>query len=381
MPRTLLRALVVVLPLALLTQSRVSGQEPALEVYYSKLEPKEEFKYRWKGKPAVANAGVFRWEVPETEFGTNGLDRNFTGYCAELLVPITAEKTYRFRVNSLYAPANYALADDDKAVLAAQRRAIYIQELFGRFFRDPVLKSANPVESVALQVALWEVIQETEPAEGEPARDLFAGDFRADYERANAPAYVLKAQEYLDSLTGNDALFYENPDLRGRELVRLMGIANASGVVAQSQFALRYAGGGGVGGTAPGRVLTSGGGGFLAGGGGGAPIAGFGGGGGGGLGTGGGGGGAPTSPTTATTPPVGGGLTPTPPTVTTETPPVGGPETPTTTTTPPGGIPSLFSFPPTPATPVPAPAGLILGAIALGTLGSWRLGVRWLGKK
>jgi hypothetical protein len=372
MPRILVRALVAVLPLALLSQSRVSGQEPALEVFYSKLEPKDEFKYKWKGKAAVSNAGVFRWEVPETEFGTNGLDRNFTGYCAEVLVPITAEKLYRFRVNSLYATTNYGLADDDKAVLAAQRRATYIQELFGRFFRDPVLKSVNPVEALALQVALWEVIQETEPAEGEPARDLFAGDFQADYDRAKAPAYVLKAQEYLDALTSNDALFYENPDLRGRELIRLMGIENAEKVVAQSQFALRFVGGGGAGTTSLSRALT--GGGFAAGGFG-APVAGFGtGGGGGGFAGGGGNGGGSTTP-------------PSTPPVSTEQPPTGGPQNPEfpppqppppPEQPPSPPIPDLFDFPPS---PVPAPAGLVLGAIALGTLGSWRLGVRLLGKK
>lgn len=342
--------------LALATAS-ASGQEPALEVFYTKLEPKEQFKYTWKGKAEVCSAGVFRWEVPETEFGTNGLDRNFTGYCAEVLVPITADKLYRFRVNSIYAPSNYGLADDDKGPLAAERRARYIQELFGRYFRDPIARSVNPAEAVALQVALWEIIQETEPAEGEPKRDLFAGDFQANYARADAPAFVLKAQEYLDALTGNDALFYENPDLRGRELIRLMGIENADKVVAQSQFALRFVGGGGVGTASLNRALTAGG---AFGTGVGAPVAGFGtGGGGGGFGA---GGGSPVTPTTPISSPPGGGsvTTPPPPPVTTDRPPVGGPEEPT---------------------PIPAPAGVILGAIALGTLGSWRLGVRLLGSK
>ncbi|MBN9118677.1 MAG: hypothetical protein J0I06_05895 [Planctomycetes bacterium] len=366
MPRTITRArlaaLAAVLPLALLAQSRAFGQEPALEVFYTKLEPKEQFKYKWKGKEAVCSAGVFRWEVPASEFGTNGLDRNFTGYCAEVLVPIVADKLYRFRVNSIYAPSNYGLAlDDPKAPLAAECRARYIQELFGRYFRDPVEKAVNPEEAIALQVALWEIIQESEPAEGEPKRDLFAGDFQANYPRADAPAYVLKAQQYLDSLTGDDSLYYENPDLRGRELIRLMGIENAQGVVAQSQFALRYVGGG-VGGAAANRG-GFGGAGFGGLGGFGAPVGGLGGGfggGGGGLVT---GGGSSTFPTTSpvTTTPVGGSSTTTPPpTTTTTTPPVGGPDNPT---------------------PVPAPAGVLLGAIALGTLGSWRLGARLLGSK
>ena len=85
---TFRRALSAVLPLVLFVHSQASGQEPSLEVFYTKLEPKEEFKYKWKDKEVTANAGVLRWEVPETEFGTNGFDRNFTGYCSEVLVPI-----------------------------------------------------------------------------------------------------------------------------------------------------------------------------------------------------------------------------------------------------------------------------------------------------
>ncbi len=123
--RARLVALVVALPLALTVQTRAHGQEPALEVFYTKLEPKEQFKYKWKGKEAVCTAGVFRWEVPASEFGTHGLDRNFTGYCAEVLVPIIADKTYRFQTNNIYAAENYNLAgvDKDKTGEAANRRA------------------------------------------------------------------------------------------------------------------------------------------------------------------------------------------------------------------------------------------------------------------
>ena len=71
--RTRLAALVAVLPFALFVQSRAAGQDPALEVYYNKLEPKEQFQYKIKGKEAVASAGVFRWEVPASSHGTGGL--------------------------------------------------------------------------------------------------------------------------------------------------------------------------------------------------------------------------------------------------------------------------------------------------------------------
>ncbi|AWM37896.1 hypothetical protein GobsT_40420 [Gemmata obscuriglobus] len=385
--RARLAALVAAVPLALFSQTRAVGQEPALEVFYNRLEPKEQFKYKYKQdgkfKESVCSAGVFRWEVPRTEYGTNGLDRNFTGYCAEVLVPIVAEKTYQFRANNLYEPKNFNLAGvaQDKVGDVTNRRARLVQELFGRHFRDPVLKSVDPTDAVAFQIALWEVIQEPEPAQGELKLDLFDGDFQANYPKAEAPVYVTRAQEYLGTLTGkDDALLIENPDLRGRELIRLQGLPQADGSATQSQFALRYAGGGAAGTGAMARALTAGGGGLA--GGAGAPL---GGGGVGGLGGGTGGGGGffsnPNNGTTTTTPPGGSTTTTTttPPTTTTTTPPVGGPDTPTTPTTP--TDPNTPTTPTTPTNPVPAPAGLLLGAIALGTVGTWRLGVRMLGSK
>jgi hypothetical protein len=376
MPRSSLRllALMSALPVVLAVQSRVSAQTPELEVFYNKLDPKEQFKYKWQGKEAVCTAGVFRWEVPQKEFGTNGLDRNFTGYCAEVLVPITADKLYRFKVNSLFAAENFPLAGQEGAPLAAQRRATYIKELFGRYFRDPVLKPVNPDDAVALQIALWEIIQETEPAKAVPKLDLFSGDFQANYPKADAPAAVLRAQEFLDSLTGNDSVFFENPDLRGRELIRLQGIPNADGVVAQSQFALRFAGGGSTGAAGGSRALTGGGG--L--GGGGSGLGGGGGfgalGGGGGGGSGGGNGGLITNPLGGTTSTPGGSATTT--STATSTPPTSPIDpVPVNGITPPNPTQPPSTTPPE-TTPVPAPAGLILGVLALGTFGSWRFGMR-----
>lgn len=377
--RARLAALTAAVPLALVLQTRASAQEPALEVLYTRLEPKEQFKYKWKGKEAVCSAGVFRWEVPRTEYGTNGLDRNFTGYCAEVLVPIVADKTYRFQTNNIYAPENYNLAGAAKEKVgdAANHRTRLVQELFGRHFRDPVLKSVNASDAVAFQIALWEIVQETEPAEGELKLDLFAGDFQANYAKADAPAYVTRAQEYLDTLTGHDdALLIENPDLRGRELIRLKGIENAEGVVAQSQYALRYKDGGAAGNGAFARALTAGGSGI---GGGGVPLGGAGAGGGYGGGSGGGlfAGNPGGNGQTFTNPPGNGTVvTPpstTPPTTTPTTPPVGGPDDPDDPDTPP-------KDPDPPTNPVPAPAGLLLGAIALGSVGAWRFGARLLSK-
>lgn len=270
--RARLLALAVAVPLALALQTRASGQEPALEVTYTRLEPKEQFKYKYKDKDgkvqeAVCTAGVFRWEVPRSAYSTGDLDRNFTGYCAEVLVPIVAGKTYQYRTNNLYDPANYNLAGGAKEKVgdAANRRTRLVQELFGRYFRDPTLKATNATDAVAFQIALWEIVQETEPADGELKLDLFAGDFQANYPKADAPAYVTRAQEYLSTLTGkDDALIAENPDMKGRELIRLQGLPQADGAPTQSQFALRYKNGGAAGSGAFARALTAGGGGGFA---------------------------------------------------------------------------------------------------------------------
>lgn len=365
--RLRLIALLCALPLALVLQTRASGQEPNLEVLYKKLEPKEQFKYKWKGMEAVTFAGPLHWEVPETQFGTNGFDRNFTGYCAQVLVSMEAKKTYAFKTASIYAPENFNVADAADPEKAAVRRVKYIQELFGRYFHDPLLKSVSSDEAAAFQVALWKIIQEKEPAEGDWKLDLTAGDFQANYDVQceETPGFVKTAQSYLDSLSGDDSKYFENPDLRGRELIRLKGIPNANGEVAQSQMALRFAGGGGMGNRNFANALTVGNG--LGGapgdggtGTGGVPPAPFGNPGGGGfVSNSPGGSGLVTAPNTPTNNP------PTQPPV--DTPPTGGP----------GEPPS-----PTPrSNPVPAPAGVLLGVIALGTIGVWRVGVRVLAKK
>ncbi|MDY3561289.1 hypothetical protein R5W23_002566 [Gemmata sp. JC673] len=361
----LLAAPLVVAPVAVAEPPRPSEQEPAFDVLYTRLEPREAFRYKLGGEAGECSAGVFRWEVPRTEFGTNGLDRTFTGYCAQVRVPVVAGEMYRFRPNNLYDPANYNLAGAPKERLdaATNRRGRLVGELFARHFRDPVRKPTNPTDAVAFQVALWEVVHEAEPAEGNVALDLFAGDFRANYPQNEAPQYVARAQEYLGTLTGTEeALATENADLTGRELIRLQGVENAKGIVAQAQFALRYAGGGAGGAGTFARALTAGGGG---GGPGIVPLGGGpgGSGGGGGLGIGGNGGGGgpnnpnqppPSSPPPVSPPPPGGG----------DVPPPGNPPPPDVEIPPGGG--------PNDPVPVPAPAGLALGAVALVVIGIYR---------
>lgn len=296
--------------------------------------------------PAV---GIMDWVVPAQEYGTAGMDREFRTYCAEAPVPVTAGNTYKFEVKSPAVPEAYRIADTDAGKAEAYRRSQYIRELFGRYY-VPSLTDYQAAK--AFQIALWEIIHEsTWNPDQPPPLDLNNGAFTAAKNQAD-PDSVALSQTYLTSLTGDDNIFYQNPDLAGRELVWMQGIASpfAGGAIAQSQFALQYVrgggsntapfinapiGGGGIGGG--GGLIGGGGGGGLIGGGGGLLAGGFGGG-----GFGGGGGGSSGSPPSS--PPI-------------NTPPINGP---------PNGPPE------TPTTPVPAPYGVILGAIAIGILAGRR---------
>src|SRR5579872_5079636 len=135
--------------------SRSLAQTPSLDVFYDRFDPKESFKYKWKGEEKVCNIGAFHWVIPQTEFGTGGLDRNFTGYCAEVNVPIVAGKLYRFRQISLLEPRNYHLEATPEGIRAAERRATLIRELFGRYYTE--YKTAHPDNTYAMQLALWEL--------------------------------------------------------------------------------------------------------------------------------------------------------------------------------------------------------------------------------
>lgn len=330
--------------------SRSLAQTPSLQAYYDKLDPTTPFKYLWKGEEKTCNVGAFHWRIPESQFSTGGLDRNFTGYCAEIDVPIVAGNTYYFRQLSIYEPRSYGLENTADGIRATQRRATLIKELFGRYYFEN--KTAHPVETFAFQVALWELTHETEPIDRSASFDLFAGDFQANYPKDQAPEFVLLAQAYLDSLTGNDSVYYSNQDINGRELIRLQGIPNAEGLVAQSQYALRYINGGAPGVSPFAGLLGNNG----------AGLGGLGGGIGPGIGAGGlGAGDIPTGggPLLG----VGGGSTGSTPTSSGSSPPTGG------GSRVPGGGPSGTP----PPTPVPAPAGLALGLVAVAAFASRRI--------
>ena len=365
--------------------------QPDLVATYQGPVAKELFAFKWKEKSGNFTRAVCRmgWEVPTTELSTAGLDRNFGTYCAEALVGVVAGRTYRFEIQMPEVPEMYGLPDTVEGRAQADRRAKYLRELYGRYYLGS-LREEDPDATRAFQAAVWEIVHESQLIEPQPAApvttiwgipvgpapqaqpgspfSLFGGNFQADYPAvAQAPPFVQRAEQYLQSLTGNDNLFWQN--LPGRELVRLRGLPGAAGeAAAQAQLALRYTRGG-----APGyngaTAAASGPVGF-------APVGGGAGGLGGPVGGGfpfvGGGGGSsgpssivPFVPTTTSSTSSSGGVPPNSITNPPVTPPVVVPpiNTPPITTPP-------ITTPPTPTppvtTPIPAPPGVLLGGILLG---------------
>lgn len=354
----ILHASAVLVALAL-TGSLAHAQNASFNALYQGADPKGEFAFTWKEKGKFAKpVGRLRWEVPPSEFSTGGVDRSFSGYCSEPLVPVVAGNLYRYEIQSPDMPEIYGLPTTDDGLRAAARRAQYVRELFGRYYQSTL--SSNdaiaPLAPLAFQAALWEVIHESEFPDVASPFDLFTGNFQANYPNLEqSPPYVQEAQRYVRSLTGDEiTTFYENTAVAGKELVHMKGLATEAGLVGQSQFGLRDQSGGApgfngataAGGTGFGALGGGAGSGLGNGAGGILPAA---------LGAGGGGGG-------------GGGGNPNDPTPPTETPPT---DTPPTTTG--GGPPTEEPDDPgTPGThtnvPVPGPAGIVLGAIAVGVI-------------
>ncbi len=368
---------------AALDGSPVMAQQPQVQTadvwahYRGLADAKGTFAFKMDGTSYTKTVGALRWDVPEDRFTGAGFDRTFTAFCAEPLVGVTAGTTYRFDLQRPEDPAAYGLKDDEAGRTEATLRGKYIRELFGRHY----LTSQNfqsPDNARAFQAALWELAFEKDLPKGEAPDvqnrfSLGTGTLQSDYPPpAEAPTFVATAEDYLHSLTGDDAVFFSNPALAGRELVRMNGLTNTAGVVAQDQYALRTAAAGAAGGAVAGGVSGSlGGGGGGVGGTGtgfGAPV--VGGGGVGGFGGGGGGifagnpGGTinspPVSPPQSNVPPP-----PFSPPPINSPPPGSPPQSP-----PPPGPPNTPPPPPDvppgpPPNPVPAPAGLLLGGIAV----------------
>ena len=354
------------------------------------------FEFRMPGRPNMnKNVGAMPFAYPSTLLPGLPIEPTLRTYCLEPKVPIYSGNVYEFALEDPAQARFFELPDTAEGQAEAQRRMGYIEELYGRYYQETL---ENPeLTEPAFQIALWELVQERTVPEGPMPFNLYTGDFQANYpENAQAPAYVRLGQTYLQSLTGDNAIFGTNPVTAGQSLVRLTGVASANGVAAQSQLmlqappsaapALSSVGGGGngpLGGL--GGIPTGAGGGL-------APATGIGPNGItpaglGGLGAGGLGGGLG-----AGFPFIGAG-TGTSPFVNTITPPITAPVGPGTGTGPSTQIPNVTPpvitppvinppviipppiVPPPEPNPIPAPPAVILGAVAIGLLGARK---QWL---
>ena len=244
------------------------GQDASnLTLQYRELTEREKLPFRMDGADQNSRVGRLNWEFPPETFATLGMDPQLKTFCLEPLIPVVAGNDYAFQTEPFGTPKDFRLKDDEAGRKEADRRTKYVRELYGRHYADLIKDSA--VAAPAFQLALYEIVAETKVPDAPSPFGLNSGTFRTNFPKADAtPEYAIRAQKYLDSLTGNDASFAENPDLAGQELVRLTGVRNSAGITAQSQIALRNRGGvsnstsaygdGGAGGVGP--IGTSGGG-------------------------------------------------------------------------------------------------------------------------
>jgi hypothetical protein len=359
---------------------------PLVNLRYRELTNRQDFNFAdSKLGKFERPVGDLNMEFAGGSFASDGFEPNFRSYCVEPQRPMYAGETYPFTVEPLNRPAWYGLPDTADGRKEATRRAKFLRELFGRFYED-TLRDARAT-AAAFQVAVWELTNETDVPDGPMPYNLFAGNYKADYpDEAASPEFVRQAQRYVVSLTGDDAPFAESPVLQGLELVRLTAVGNGE-FAGQSQLALRSAPGAAGGLYGPGAEPGGGGVGGLGGPGLRGPAAGVGGGfpgGGGGFGGGGGGfiGGGPVSSDSTANPgtagpqtPIDTGVTPIPPLVDSGTINQG------PNVRPGQDPPPTNPVNPTPQTPnnnnpptdvIPAPAGVVLGGVAVAIAGLTR---------
>jgi hypothetical protein len=254
-----------------------AAARPVVTMRYVGLTNPEPFKFTSEGRgPVEKSVGDMAFEFPDGSAPTGGLQATPKSFCIEPLVPIYAGRNYNFAVDRVNDPKYYGLPDTVEGNAAAETRATYLRELYGRHYADILGDDKTAV--AAFQVALWEIAKETQVPDGPLPYNLYTGAFRATYpNEAAAPESVRRAQTYLQELTGNDTPFREAQTLQGLELVRMTGLPGADGFVPQSQLMLRASpafGGGGGGGAPAGGFGPSGGSPVL---GGGLPLGGLGG--------------------------------------------------------------------------------------------------------
>jgi hypothetical protein len=224
----------------------IAQEKPDLTLRYADLTQREQLQFSMKGHPDLTRpVGGLAWEFPPTTYATVGFDPELKTFCMEPLVTVTSGMEYGFRIDTFGTPKDFGLADDEAGRKMAIRRMKFVRELYGRYYIDTV-RDPN-MSAAAFQTALWEVTQETEVPDGPMPFSLFTGTFKVNYPNLNeSPAFVQRAQKYVQSLTGDDASFAESTVLAGQTLVRLTGLNSLTGAAGQSQLSTRAIGGGGA---------------------------------------------------------------------------------------------------------------------------------------
>jgi hypothetical protein len=190
-------------------------------------------------KPRV---GTLKWVVPETEFATGNLDRSFRAFSAEAPVGARLGKPYLYEIRPFNHPSPewFGLKDDAEGKKKAELRAVYVRELYGRYYAKTL---TDRVAARAFQAALWELFHETKPAPFDLVNGAFVSrDLGIDPDKA--PEHVRKAQAYLKSLRGDDEIYDEKrKDWNYRVLVHLKGLSSplADGEVGPALLAFQYA--------------------------------------------------------------------------------------------------------------------------------------------
>ena len=73
--------------------------------------------------PGFVSNVDYWWEVPTTQFSTDGFDRTYRTFCCELLVSMTTLQTYVFKFESLTQPFTvFALALSDFAAATTTKQ-------------------------------------------------------------------------------------------------------------------------------------------------------------------------------------------------------------------------------------------------------------------
>ena len=232
--------------------SSIRAEESGLvEAYFRDRAPKEKFTFRINGGVQTKEVGLHAGRISDQPFGTWGLDRVFNAHSARPLASVEAATMYRFQLRTIGSPAAYHLTDSEANRRESSIRSTYIRELFGRYYndsfepRDPLDLLINPDAGRAFQVALWKLTTEAKlPDPSDPGRaklDLYDGSFRAEYpDRDKIPSFVVKAQQLLQNLSGDDSAFYSSIG-KYYNLVRINGLQDVDNAdLAQDFYVLQF---------------------------------------------------------------------------------------------------------------------------------------------